>query len=69
MRCASRKTDETWPRRALSGVSMGMSRFADEARDAVDARGLKLATEDLCETAADCRDALVEVRAGMVGVF
>lgn len=53
-------------RRALSGVSWGMSAFAfDDAREAVDPRGLKLETDDLCDTAADDR-ADLEVLVGML---
>jgi hypothetical protein len=47
-----------------------MSRFADaaDARDAVDARGLKLATDDLCDTAVEVRADLEDL-AGIFCIF
>ena len=62
---ASRKTDAIWVRSVLSGVSSGISRAAEDARDAIDARGFRVVVDDLCETVVDGRADLVEVRPGM----
>lgn len=53
-----------WERSALSGSSAGMSRAADDARDAVDALAFKVATDDLWET--DPLVDLDETRLGML---
>lgn len=65
MRWASRKTETTWARSAFSGVSAGISMLTADARDAVEARGLKLETEDLFEIAFEILADLVDVLAGI----
>ena len=68
MRWASRNTVATCVRRAFSGVSVGISTLAaEEARDAVDARGLKPLPEDLTDAATEVRVDLVELLGGMLG--
>lgn len=64
--CASRNTVATCVRSALSGDSVGMSTLAvEEARETVDARGLKL-PEDLVEAAVEVRVDLVEDLGGIL---
>ena len=42
---------------------------ADEARDAVEALELRVAIDDLCDTAVEALPDLVETRLGMIAAF
>ncbi len=55
-------------RRVLSGVSTGKSMAAEEAREAVEARPLSVATDDLRATAVEVLADLVETRPGMASI-
>lgn len=56
-----------WVRNSLSGDSSGASIFGEEILEAVDARELRVCTEDLCDTAAEVRDDLaVDTRPGIL---
>lgn len=57
-------------RSAVSGVSCGISAYGDEILEAVEARELRVCTEDLWEMAAeDLADLVLEVRAGILRMF
>lgn len=64
------KIEQICTRSAFSGVSWGISAYGDDILEAVDARELRVWTEDLCEMAAEDRaDLVLEVRAGILRIL
>jgi len=62
--------EDIWVRSSLSGASSGISTYGVDILDEVEARELRVAAEDLCETAPEVREDLaVDTRAGILEFF